>query len=58
MVPDICISLPPVAPVVRGLVLEPEQWQWSSDRHYALGEPWPVLINEAQSAELRVRQIA
>jgi putative transposase len=45
-------------PVVRGLVLEPEQWQWSSYRHYALGEPGPVLINEAQTAEMRVRQIA
>jgi putative transposase len=45
-------------PVVRGLVLEPERWQWSSYRHYALGEPGPVLINEAQTAELRVRQIA
>ena len=25
-------------PVKRGLVLEPEQWEWSSSRHYAFGE--------------------
>jgi putative transposase len=34
-------------PVVRGLVLEPEQWKWSTYRHYALGELGPVLVNEA-----------
>jgi len=45
-------------PVVRGLVLEPEQWNWSSFRHYATGERGPVLVNETQKAELRVRQIA
>jgi putative transposase len=45
-------------PVVRGLVLAPEQWRWSSYAHYAAGEPGPVLVNEAQKAELRVRQIA
>ena len=45
-------------PVVRGLVLEPEQWQWSSYGHYATGEAGPVLVNEAQKAELRVRRIA
>jgi putative transposase len=45
-------------PIVRGLVLSPEQWNWSSYRHYATGEPGPVLVNEAQKAELRVRQIA
>jgi putative transposase len=45
-------------PVVRGLVLEPEQWNWSSYRHYALGERGPVLVNEAQKAEMRVRGIA
>ena len=44
-------------PVVRGLVLEPEQWDWSSYRHYALGERGPVLVNEAQKAELRIRRI-
>ena len=45
-------------PVVRGLALAPEQWNWSSYRHYALGERGPVLVNEAQKAEMRVRGIA
>ena len=45
-------------PVVRGLVLKPEQWRWSSYRHYAYGEVGPVLINEEQKAELRVRPSA
>jgi putative transposase len=45
-------------PVVRGLVLTPEQWNWSSYRHYALGERGPVLVNEAQKAEMPVRGIA
>jgi putative transposase len=45
-------------PVARGLVLAPEQWEWSSYRHYATGEPGPVLVNEARKAELSVRQIA
>ena len=29
-------------PVKRGLVLEPEQWSWSSFRFYTYGEPGPV----------------
>ena len=45
-------------PVVRGLVQEPEQWNWSSYRHYALGEPGPVLVNQLQKAELIVRKTA
>jgi putative transposase len=45
-------------PVARGLVLTPEQWNWSSYRHYATGECGPVLVNEAQKAELGVREIA
>ncbi|MGB6387821.1 MAG: transposase [Terriglobales bacterium] len=44
-------------PVKRGLALEPEQWAWSSFRHYANGERGPVLVNEPQKAELRVRKI-
>jgi putative transposase len=44
-------------PVVRGLAAAAEQWQWSSYRHYALGESGPVLVNEAQRAELQVRDI-
>lgn len=45
-------------PVKRGLVLEPEQWGWSSFRHYAYGESGPVVVNEPQKAELRVRKIS
>ena len=44
-------------PVERGLVLEPQQWAWSSFRHYAYEERGPVLVNEPQRAELRVRTI-
>jgi len=45
-------------PVKRGLVLEPQQWAWSSFRHYAYGEPGPVLVNEQQPAVLRMRDVA
>jgi putative transposase len=45
-------------PVQRGLVLEPEEWAWSSFRYYSEGEPGPVLVNESQKAELRTRKIA
>jgi putative transposase len=45
-------------PVKRGLVLEPQQWVWSSFRHYADGERGAVLVNEAQKAELRVSNVA
>jgi REP-associated tyrosine transposase len=45
-------------PVARGLVLAPEGSNWSSYRHYATGERGPVLVNEEQKAELRVRSIA
>ena len=45
-------------PVKRGLVLEPQQWNWSSYRHCADGEPGVVLVNQEQKAELKVRQIA
>ncbi len=31
-------------PVKRGLVESPEQWAWSSYRHYWLGEEGPVKI--------------
>ncbi len=33
-------------PVKRGLVLEPEQWRWSSYRDYAYGEAGAVQINQ------------
>ena len=42
-------------PVKRGLVLEPEQWGWSSFRWYAYGEHGPVLVNEQRPAELKTR---
>ena len=42
-------------PVKRGLVLQPDQWAWSSFRHYAYDEPGPVLVNEARRAELKMR---
>ena len=45
-------------PVKRGLVLGPEQWKWSSSRHYALDETGPVLVNEPLRAELKVRRVA
>jgi hypothetical protein len=45
-------------PVVRGLVLALEEWNWSSYGHYVLGKRGPVLVNEAQRAEMRVRGIA
>jgi len=45
-------------PVKRGLVLEPQQWAWSSYRRYTDGERGIVLVNEQQKAEMRVRKIA
>ena len=42
-------------PVKRGLVLGPEQWRWSSFRHYAYNERGPVLVNERQRAVMTVR---
>ena len=45
-------------PVTRGLVLEPQQWPWSSFRDYAGDERGPVLVNEQQKAELGVREVA
>jgi putative transposase len=40
-------------PVKEGLVLEPEQWRWSSYRSYAYDEPGVVKINLWPKAELR-----
>jgi putative transposase len=45
-------------PVKRGLLGEPQQWQWSSYRHYEFGERGMVLVNEEQKARLTVREIA
>ena len=44
-------------PVKRGLVFEPEQWEWSSFRHYAYDDPGPVLVNEPLRAEMKIRAI-
>ena len=43
-------------PVKRGLVLDPEQWAWSSFRHYAYDERGTVLVNEQQPAMLKMRK--
>ena len=45
-------------PVRRGLVLESDQWPWSSFRFYAYGEPGLVLINAPGLAKLKIRPIA
>jgi putative transposase len=45
-------------PVKRGLVSKPQQWNWSSYRHYADGERGIVMVNEQQRAELKIRKIA
>ena len=45
-------------PVKRGLVREPQDWAWSSFRHYAYDEAGPVLVNEPDKAELRIRKIS
>jgi putative transposase len=42
-------------PVKRGLVLEADQWAWSSFRRYAYGEHGLVLVNEQRHAELKTR---
>jgi putative transposase len=42
-------------PVTRGLVLEPEQWRWSSFRDYVSDAQGPVLVNELVTAEMKVR---
>jgi putative transposase len=44
-------------PVRRGLVLEPQQWKWSSARYWLCGEAGPVLVNEALRAEMKVRRV-
>ncbi len=42
-------------PVKRGLVLQPQDWNWSSYRHYANGERGILLVNEEPKAELKIR---
>ena len=45
-------------PVKRGLVLDPELWEWSSYRTYANGEPGVVKINQWPAAVMRIRTLA
>jgi putative transposase len=44
-------------PVVRGLVARPEDWPWSSFRHYALGEVGLVEIESEWTALRREREV-
>jgi putative transposase len=45
-------------PVKRGLVLEPEQWKWSSYRSYAYDEVGVVRINQWPAATMKIRTVA
>jgi putative transposase len=45
-------------PVKRGLVAEPEQWDWSSFRSYAYEERELVKINDCDIMKLRIRPVA
>ena len=42
-------------PVTRGLVARPEDWRWSSFRHYATGEASEVEIESQWTARRRER---
>jgi len=44
-------------PVKRGLVARPEDWPWSSFRHYALGEIGPVEIESEWTGLRREREV-
>jgi putative transposase len=43
-------------PVERGLVMEPDQWRWSSYRAYALQEDGMVRINDWSWWEEKIRE--
>jgi len=45
-------------PVKRGLVLEPQQWAWSSFRWYATGQAGVVKLNDWPAAELEIHTAA
>ncbi|HUY81635.1 MAG TPA: hypothetical protein VMU92_07920 [Acidobacteriaceae bacterium] len=45
-------------PVKRGLMAQPEQWSWSSFRHYATGEAGIVEIESPWTATRRDRASA
>jgi putative transposase len=42
-------------PVTRGLVAEPEDWAWSSFRHWWTGEPGRIEIESDWTANKRLR---
>jgi putative transposase len=42
-------------PVRRGMVKKPEDWEWSSFRHYSCGEAGPVEIESQWTARKRER---
>jgi putative transposase len=44
-------------PVVRGLVVKPEDWAWSSFRHYATGVEGRVEIESQWRAMRRGNQL-
>ena len=44
-------------PVVRGLVEKPEDWRWSTFRHYALGEVGIVEIESEWTGRKREREV-
>ena len=44
-------------PVVRGLVEKPEDWRWSTFRHYALGEVGIVEIESEWTGRRREREV-
>jgi putative transposase len=44
-------------PVVRGLTARPEDWPWSSFRHYAMGEIGSVEIESEWTALRREREV-
>ena len=41
-------------PMKRGLVEKPEDWKWSSFRHYAMAEFGPVEIESQWTADRRI----
>ena len=45
-------------PVKRGLVLEPEQWRWSSFRSYFYGETGLLRVNDCDLLPMKVREKA
>ena len=45
-------------PVKRGLVMEPEQWRWSSFRDYLYGQTGKVRVNDTDVMKMRVRKPA